>query len=277
MPAAGTYGYGLEHQAYGDPALLGALVVKSLSAQPWPGNPPPRLRPLSAGSMLNNIGLQNPGVGAWAAHTLSRLLEQRVTVVASLWGHTPEELLDAAELLAAVAGPVAWEINLSCPNLATSGDLPSHNPDAAHAVCQKVRGLADPSVGLWAKLAPNAPDVPAVARACQEAGLDAVTVANTYPARHFPEPLPTLGGNGGGVSGALLKPIVTELVAAVGRQCPDLPIVAAGGVLSVVDALEYLDLGATAVQVGTANFLDPQATHRIAAGVVERLRGQPGG
>jgi dihydroorotate dehydrogenase (NAD+) catalytic subunit len=271
MPASGTYGYGLEHQAYGDPALLGALVVKSLSAEPWDGNPPPRLRPLPAGSMLNSIGLPNPGVEAWATQTLPRLLDRGVTVVASIWGHTPEELLDAAELMAAVTGPVAWEINLSCPNLATSDQMPSHNPEVAYEVCAKVRALADDAIGVWAKLSPHAPDVPAVAAACQDAAVDAVTLTNTLPARAYEtdEPLPTLGGRGGGVSGAALKPIVTRIVSTVHDRYPDLAIVAAGGILTVGDALDYLDLGAKAVQVGTANFLDPRATHRIARGVVQ--------
>jgi dihydroorotate dehydrogenase (NAD+) catalytic subunit len=330
MPASGTYGYGLEYQAYGDPALLGALVVKSLSATTWDGNPPPRLRPLTAGSMLNSIGLPNPGVEAWASGTLPRLLGRGVTVVASIWGHTPEELLDAAQLMAKVAGPVAWEVNMSCPNLATSDEMPSHNPEVAYEVCAKIRTLADDAVGVWAKLSPQATDVPAVAAACHDAGADAVTLTNTYPAKALqdtdvapanvalsarrealpprgggaddaiptraapprePEPhlggaddtmltlaalrnerLPLLGRGAGGVSGAALKPMVTAIVAAVRERCPDLAVVAAGGVLTVDDALDYLDLGAAAVQVGTANFLDPRATHRIAHGVVQARR-----
>jgi dihydroorotate dehydrogenase (NAD+) catalytic subunit len=273
MPASGTYGYGLEHQAYGDPALLGALVVKSLSATPWDGNPPPRLRPLTAGTMLNSIGLPNPGVEAWASGTLPRLLDRRVTVVASIWGHTPEELLDAAQLMAKVAGPVAWEVNMSCPNLATSDEMPSHNPEVAYEVCAKIRTLADEAVGVWAKLSPQAPDVPAVAAACHDAGVDAVTLTNTYPAKALPDqPLPPLGRGAGGVSGAALKPMVTGIVAAVRRRCPDLAVVAVGGILTVDDALDYLDLGAAAVQVGTANFLDPRATHQIAWGVVRARR-----
>jgi dihydroorotate dehydrogenase (NAD+) catalytic subunit len=277
MPASGTYGYGLEYLAYGDPSLLGALVVKSLSAKPWGGNPPPRLLPLSAGSMLNRIGLQNPGVEAWIEAVLPRLVERQLTVIASIWGHTPEELLDAAQLMAEATGPAAWEINLSCPNLATSDELPSHNPEAAYEICHKIRALADRSVGLWAKLAPNAPDVPAVASACRDAGVDAVTLTNTFPVAQFNarfragEPLPTLGPNGGGVSGALLKPVVMEIVAAVRRRCPELPIVAVGGVLTVADALDYFANGANAVQVGTANFFDPRSTHKTARGVVQRL------
>jgi dihydroorotate dehydrogenase (NAD+) catalytic subunit len=286
MPASGTYGYGLEYQAYGDPAQLGALVVKSLSATPWGGNPPPRLRPLSAGSMLNSIGLPNPGVEAWTTGTLPALLARGVTVVASVWGHTPEELVDAAQLMAKVTGPVAWEVNLSCPNLATSDEMPSHNPEVAYQVCAKIRTLADDAVGVWAKLSPHAPDVAGVAAACQDAAVDAVTLTNTYPAKALQtaetptaegtpelaqsrgEPLPALGRGAGGLSGAALKPIVTGIVSAVRARCPDLAVVAAGGVLTVEDALDYLDLGAAAVQVGTANFLDPRATHHIARGVV---------
>lgn len=293
MPASGTYGYGLEYAAYGDPALLGALVIKSLSAEPWDGNPPPRLRPLAAGSMLNSIGLPNPGVEAWATGTLPALLDRGVRVVASIWGHTPEELLDAAQRLAKVEGPVAWEVNMSCPNLATSDEQPSQNPDAAHAVCAKVRALAADTVGVWAKLAPQAPDVPAVAAACQDGGADAVTLTNTFPAQslralHTDGPpgaasvqssledigeLPSLGGRGGGISGLALRPVVHEIVTAVRRRSPGLAIVAAGGIFTPDDALAYLEAGARAVQIGTANFLDPRTPHHIARAVVSRLKG----
>lgn len=289
MPASGTYGYGLEYAAYGDPALLGALVVKSLSATPWDGNPPPRLAPLSAGTMLNSIGLPNPGVEAWASGTLPALVDHGVTVVASIWGHTPDELLDAAKLMSEVEGPVAWEVNMSCPNLATSNEQPAQNPEVAHEVCAEIRTLADESVGLWAKLAPQAPDVPAVAAACERAGVDAVTLTNTFPAnalgtsnpddpyRALPVQgsgeLPRLGRGSGGISGAALKPIVTDIIAKVRHHSPDLPMVAAGGVLTADDALDHLGQGAKAVQVGTANFLDPRATHQIARAVVSRLKG----
>jgi len=273
MPASGTYGFGLEYLAYGDPSLLGAVVVKSLSARPWAGNPEPRLHPLEPDSMLNSIGLPNPGVERWVHDTLPDLLASDVRVVASIWGHTPEELLDAARLMAHASGVIAWEVNLSCPNLSTSRDLPSHNPVVARELCSEIRRLAADSVGIWAKLAPHASDIAAVAGACMNAGVDAVTMTNTYPGMKIDIDTrrPVLGAGGGGISGRALKPIALNLVRIVRHEHPDLPIVAAGGVLTVDDAFDYFDAGANAVQVGTANFLDPRSTHTIASGVVSRL------
>jgi dihydroorotate dehydrogenase (NAD+) catalytic subunit len=273
MPASGTYGFGLEYLAYGDPSLLGAVVVKSLSARPWAGNPEPRLHPLEPDSMLNSIGLPNPGVERWVHDTLPDLLASDVRVVASIWGHTPEELLDAARLMTHASGVIAWEVNLSCPNLSTSRDLPSHNPVVARELCSEIRRLAADSVGIWAKLAPHASDIAAVAGACMNAGVDAVTMTNTYPGMKIDIDTrrPVLGAGGGGISGRALKPIALNLVRIVRHEHPDLPIVAAGGVLTVDDAFDYFDAGANAVQVGTANFLDPRSTHTIASGVVSRL------
>jgi dihydroorotate dehydrogenase (NAD+) catalytic subunit len=271
MAASGTFGFGLEYAAHGDLANLGCFVTKSLSAAPWDGNPPPRLIPLDPpGTMLNSVGLPNPGVKAWAAETLPLLLERRVRVVASIWGHTPDELLDAARVMAEVDGPIAWELNLSCPNLATSDAMPSHNPDVANAIVSEVRALVDPAVGLWAKLSPHAERIVEVASRCRDAGIDAVTMTNTYPGALFgvPDGTRALGRGTGGVSGAALKPIVLPLVQRVHAECPDLPIVAAGGIQKVSDALDYLDAGATAVQIGTANFFDPRITFAIARGVV---------
>jgi dihydroorotate dehydrogenase (NAD+) catalytic subunit len=274
MAASGTFGFGLEYAAYGDLASLGCFVTKSLSAEPWSGNPPPRLVPLdSPGSMLNSVGLPNPGVKAWAADTLPLLRNRGVRVVASIWGHTPDELLDAARLLRDVGGPVAWELNLSCPNLSTSDEMPSHNPDVAREIVAAVREMVDPAVGLWAKLSPHAERIAEVAARCRDAGIDAVTMTNTYPGALFGLPPGTrpLGRGTGGVSGAVLKPIVLPLVERVHAEQPELAIVAAGGVQSVADALDYLRAGATAVQVGTANFFDPRVTFRIARGVVGAL------
>jgi dihydroorotate dehydrogenase (NAD+) catalytic subunit len=279
MAASGTFGFGLEYAAHGDLAALGCFVTKSLSATPWAGNPAPRLVPLDPpGTMLNSVGLPNPGVAAWAADTLPALLARGVHVVASIWGHTPDELLDAARAMRAVEGPVAWELNLSCPNLATSDAMPSHNPDVAGDIVSAVRAMVDPSVGLWAKLSPHAERIVEVAARCQAAGIDSVTMTNTYPGANFGLPAETraLGKGTGGVSGAALKPIVMPLVQRVRAECPDLPIVAAGGVQSVDDALDYLRIGATAVQIGTANFFDPRITFRIAAGVVAALSEAPG-
>ena len=276
MAASGTFGFGLEYAAHGDLATLGCFVTKSLSAAPWEGNPAPRLVPLTqAATMLNSVGLPNPGVKAWAADVLPQLQARGVRVVASIWGHTPEEILDAARLMRAVEGPVAWELNMSCPNLSTSDAMPSHNPDVAQEIVATIREMVDPAVGLWAKLSPHAERIVEVAARCQDAGIDSVTLTNTYPGAQFSLPADTrpLGKGTGGVSGAALKPIVLPLVEKVRADRPDLAIVAAGGVRSVADAQDYLRAGATAVQVGTANFFDPRITFQIARGVVAALRG----
>lgn len=276
IASSGTYGYGLEYLRYGDPRCLGAVVVKSLTVEPRPGFAPPRVTLLDEpGSMLNAIGVPNPGVESWARTILPEMRKRNVPVVASIWGVNAAEVIGAAEVLSLHRGPVAWEINLSCPNT-EGGDAPvSHDPIAAAEVCRAVRSLAPDEVGVWAKLSPDAPDVTEVAAACHRAGADAVTVSNTYPAasvqfarQHH------VGGGAGGMSGAVLRQHVRPLVDKITSKHPQLPVLACGGVLSSEIALDYLEAGAAAVQVGTASLYDPRACHRIALGLVRRLKGQ---
>lgn len=273
IASSGTYGYGLEYAAYGDPALLGAVVVKSLSVDPRPGFAPPRVTMLDEpGSMLNAVGVPNPGVRAWAADTLPALRASGMTLVASIWGVDADALVGAAELLAPHEGPVAWEVNLSCPNSGHAGPPVAHDPAAAAEVCQAVRTLAAEPVGVWAKLSPDAPDIAAVAAACHGAGADAVTISNTYPNSALGlRGASPLGGGAGGLSGGALRPRVRPLVAAVRAAHPEVPVIACGGVLGTAVALDYLDLGAVAVEVGTASLYDPRACHTIARGVVAAL------
>src|ERR1700728_3419136 len=181
MPASGTYGYGDEFAAYGDPADLGAVVVKSLSAAPWSGNPPPRLIPLDEpGTMLNSVGLPNPGVQTWASEGLLRLLERGARVVASIWGHTRAEFLDAASLMSEVVGPIAWEVNLSCPNLDRSNEIFAADPGSTRSLMEEIRALCGSETVLWAKLSPDVPDIAEIAAAASEGSADAVTIANTF-------------------------------------------------------------------------------------------------
>jgi dihydroorotate dehydrogenase (NAD+) catalytic subunit len=276
IASSGTYGYGLEYRRYGDPALLGAVVVKSLTVEPRAGHPPPRVAPVAAppASMLNAVGVPNPGVRQWAEAVLPGMLEAGAPVVASVWGLSAEAIVASAEILGRYRGPLAWEVNLSCPNSEHGGPPVSHDPTTAAAVCEAIRALAPDEVGVWAKLAPDAPDVPAVAAACAAAGVDAVTVSNTLPAAAAPAvAVPThLGGGAGGLSGSVLRPVVEQLVDELVATHPALPVLACGGILSSEIALAYLDRGATAVQVGTASLYDPRACHKIARGLVRRLR-----
>jgi dihydroorotate dehydrogenase (NAD+) catalytic subunit len=269
MTASGTAGYGTELAASFDLAELGAIVVKSLAAFEWPGNPAPRLRPAPAG-MLNSVGLQGPGVAHWLAHILPDLLGAGATVVASVWGRTVDEYRAAAELLAAAPdGVVAVEINLSCPNLHDAGIF-AHDPGLAADVVAAVAGIANRPV--WAKLSPNTDRVVAVAVAARDAGAEAVTCVNTLLGLAYDPTTraPALGGGGGGLSGPAIHPVAVRIVHDVATALPDLPVIGVGGVATSWDAEEFFLAGAAAVQVGTATFQDPRAPLRVLHGLNTR-------
>ncbi len=274
IAASGTYGYGLEYSCFGDPALLGAVVVKSLTATPRPGFSPPRVAPLDyPGSLLNSIGVPNPGIRAWAETILPTMMAAGVATVVSIWGESYEELLEAAEILGEYPGAIAWEVNLSCPNALRQSVPISHVPDLAGAAVADIRRIAGPNVGLWAKLSPDTPDIVEAAAACADGGADAVTIANTYPGMRIDleTQKSVLGSPTGGMSGAILREFVPPLVEKVHAQALRIPIIGCGGVLNSATAMEYLEAGAVAVQVGTASLYDPRACHKIARGVVRSL------
>ena len=262
MTAAGTSGHGAELGAYFPLADLGAVVVKSLSAQPWAGNPAPRVHGTAAG-MLNSVGLQGPGVAAWLSDELPALQASGARVVASLWGRTVAEFEAGARLLAdAPSCVVAVEVNVSCPNLDAGRHLFAHDPDATAAVIAAVAPCGRP---LWAKLSPNTDRIVAVAAAALEAGAEAVTVANTLLGMVIDVETgrPVLGGGGGGLSGPAIHPVAVRAVYEVRAALGDVAIIGAGGVAGGVDAVELLMAGACAVQVGTATFADPHAPIRV--------------
>jgi dihydroorotate dehydrogenase (NAD+) catalytic subunit len=253
MTASGTAGHGTELAGYLDLGRLGAFVVKSLSAEPWAGNPPPRLRESPAG-MLNSIGLQGPGVPRWLEEDLPALLATGARVVASIWGRTAEEFEAAARLLGeAPEGVVAVEVNLSCPNLDGGSHLFAHDPGEAARAIAATAACGRPR---WAKLSPNTAELVAVAGAVADAGAEAVTLINTVQAA-----LP--GAEGGGLSGPAIHPVAVRAVSQCRATHPDLPIVGVGGVVDAGSALDLLDAGASAIQVGTATFLDPGAPIRV--------------
>jgi dihydroorotate dehydrogenase (NAD+) catalytic subunit len=262
MTASGTAGYGNELAAYVDLDRLGAVVVKSQAAEPWPGNPPPRVHESPAG-MLNSVGLQGSGVKSWLEEELPPLLATGARVVASIWGRTVEEYVAAAELLReAPAGLVAVEVNLSCPNL-HGHDMFAQDPDAAAEVIAAVAG-AD-ALPVWAKLTPNVASLVPVAEAVGRAGAAAVTLINTAfgMAIDVESRRPLLGAKRGGLSGPAIHPMAVRAVYDVHEALPDLPIVGVGGVADGVGAIELLLAGASAVQVGTATFAEPRAVGRI--------------
>ena len=262
MTASGTAGYGTELADSFDLAELGAVVVKSLAAFEWAGNPAPRLRPTPAG-MLNSVGLQGPGIAYWLEHVLPELLRTGATVVASVWGRTVDEYRAAGELLAAAPDDVvAVEINLSCPNLHDAGIF-AHDPELSANVVAAVAG----AVGrpAWAKLSPNTDRVVEVAIAARDAGAEAVTCVNTLLGLAYdPETrAPALGGGSGGLSGPAIHPVALRIVRDVATALPDLPVIGVGGIATSWDAEEFLLAGAVAVQVGTATFEDPRAPIRV--------------
>jgi dihydroorotate dehydrogenase (NAD+) catalytic subunit len=264
MTASGTAGHGAELAPYLDLGALGAVVVKSLHADPWPGNPPLRVHETTAG-MINSVGLQGPGVKAWLDEDLGPLLATGARVVASIWGRSVDEYRRAAALLAdAPAGVVAVEVNLSCPNTEAGRDLFAHSPSATSDVLAAAAACGRP---LWAKLSPNAANLVSVAEAAQAAGAEAVTLVNTVMGMAIdPETRRFRLGSGpagGGVSGPAIHPVAVRAVFDVHRALPTLAVVGVGGIARGVDAAEMMLAGATAIQVGTATFADPRAPGRV--------------
>jgi dihydroorotate dehydrogenase (NAD+) catalytic subunit len=262
MLASGTAGHGAELAPYMDLAALGAVVVKSLAAYAWAGNPAPRLHPAGAG-MINAVGLQGPGVEHWVEHDLPALAESGARVVASIWGRSVDDYRRAAEMLAdAPASVVAVEVNLSCPNLEGRRSIFAHDPQLSAEVIAATAGCARPR---WAKLSPNTDRIVDVALAVRDAGADAVTLVNTLLGMVLDENTlrPALAVGGGGYSGAAIHPVAVRAVFDVHAAIPGLPIVGVGGVRSGWDAAELMLAGASAIQVGTATFAEPRAAERI--------------
>ncbi len=259
MTASGTAGHSDELGAYGPLDELGAVVVKSLSADPWPGNPAPRLRPLDGG-MLNSVGLQGPGIEAWLNEDLPRLRSSGAVVVVSVWGRSVEEYERAGILLEGADIDVV-EVNVSCPNLEDRSRMFAHSPTATAEAVEAVGG-AHPR---WVKLSPNTSELTEVAAAAMEAGADALTLINTVLGMVIDLDLrrPALGAGGGGLSGPAIHPVAVRAVFECRKALPHAPIIGVGGVSRGVDAIELLMAGAQAVQVGTASLAEPRAPWRI--------------
>ena len=264
MTASGTAGHGAELARYFDLSALGAVVVKSLSAAAWDGNPPPRVTEVDAG-MLNSVGLQNPGVDAWLESELPPLLATGARVVASIWGFTVEAYEKAAAALAdAPPEVVAVEVNLSCPNIESRRDMFAHSPALTAEAMAATAGCGRPR---WAKLSPNVTDLTEIAGAALDAGAEALTLVNTVMgmAIDVETRRPRLGAGGGGLSGPAIRPVAVRAIYDVCSAFPGATVVGAGGIATGEHAVELMLAGASAVEVGTATFADPRAPARVAA------------
>ena len=265
IAASGTFGYGVEFAHLVDLNRLGGIVVKGLSLEPMAGAPAPRLCETPSG-MLNAVGLQNIGVRAFVAEKLPSLRSYRTAVIANVFGGTVEEYVDVIRILEDAEGLAAYELNISCPNTAHGGIQFGSDPQLVGEVVAAARRAAKRS--LWIKLSPNVTDIAAIARAAEDAGADALTVANTYQGMSIDTRTrkSRLGRLTGGLSGPAIRPITLRLVYEASRAVK-IPVVGLGGIEKVEDVLEYIIVGATAVQVGTANFSDPAASEKLASGL----------
>jgi dihydroorotate dehydrogenase (NAD+) catalytic subunit len=261
LAASGTFGYGVEFAHLVDLNRLGGIVVKGLSLEPMAGAPEPRLCETPSG-MLNAVGLQNVGVRAFVAEKLPALRQYRTAVVANVFGYTVDEYVGVIRILEDAEGLAAYELNISCPNTAHGGIQFGSDPQMVSEVVSASRRASRRP--LWVKLSPNVTDIGAIARAAEDAGADALTVANTYQAMSIDVQTrkSRLGRASGGLSGPAIKPITLRLVYEA-RRAVKIPVIGLGGVENADDVLEYMIVGASAVQVGTANFSQPKACVEI--------------
>ena len=266
LAASGTFGYGLEFAHLVDLNRLGGFVTKGLSREPIEGAPAPRLYPTPSG-MLNAVGLQNVGVRAFVAEKLPVLRKFDTAVIANVFGYALEDYVEVIRVLEDAEGLAGYELNISCPNVKRGGMQFGSDPSLVAEVVSASRKTAYKRP-LWVKLSPLVTDIGLIARAAEEAGADALTVANTYPAMaiDFRTGKSRLGNKTGGLSGPAIKPITLRLVWEA-RKAVKTPILGLGGIETVEDVLDYLAIGASAVQVGTASFADPRASE----GLVETL------
>jgi dihydroorotate dehydrogenase (NAD+) catalytic subunit len=270
MTASGTFGYGKEYAPYVDIRRLGAIITKGVSLEPRVGNKPPRIMETPCG-MLNAIGLENPGVYAFIEEKLPFLREFDVPVIVNVFAETIDDFKKVTELLSETKKVEGLEINISCPNVKKGGIIFGSDPDMARAVTKEVKRLTDLPVII--KLTPNVTDICLIAESVEEAGADAISLINTLTGMSvdIDRRIPHLANVTGGLSGPAIKPVALRMVWQVAKRV-HIPVIGIGGICNASDALEFLIVGARAVQVGTANFINPGATMDIIDGIEEYLK-----
>jgi dihydroorotate dehydrogenase (NAD+) catalytic subunit len=270
LAASGTFGYGVEFEKQVDLNQLGGFVVKGLSREPIDGNPPPRLFETRCG-MINSIGLQNIGVRAFAKEKLPALAQLRTAVFANVFGYETSDYVEVVRVLEDYPGIAGYELNVSCPNTKHGGIYFSSDPALLAEVVAAVKAIARRPVLV--KLSPNVAAIEPLARAAEESGADALSLVNTFVALAIDARTrrSRIGAGFGGLSGPAIKPIALRLVYQAARAV-NIPVVGLGGIADGEDAAEFLIAGASAVQVGTANFWDPASPLRIARELGEFCR-----
>jgi len=264
LVASGTFGYGEEYAPLIDLNQLGGIVVKGTSLKPKIGNPPPRLAEVSCG-LLNAIGLENIGVEQFIQEKLPFLKKFDTKIIVNIFGFSIDEYAALAEILD-TTGIDALEVNVSCPNIKTGGEVFATDPkmvaQITQAVCQRTH------LPVFVKLSPQVTVIVAIAKAAMDAGADGVSLINSFPAMGVDvfTRKPKLGNITGGLSGPCLKPIALKMVWDIVRNL-NIPVIGIGGITNFEDALEYLIVGAKAIQIGSANFLNPQVSIEVIKGI----------
>ncbi|MPQ99145.1 dihydroorotate dehydrogenase [Modestobacter sp. I12A-02628] len=265
LTASGCSAFGQELDPFFDLTAIGAVVTKSVQLRARSGRPTPRMAETPSG-MLNSIGLQGPGIDGLLAEELPWLAARGARALVSIAGSRTEDFAELASRLRGVPGVLGLEVNISCPNVESRGEVFACNPDASAEVVAAVRAAADPAHPVYAKLTPDVTDIVSVARACADAGANGLSMINTLLGLAIdPDTMrPVLGGVTGGLSGPAIRPVALRCVWQVHQALPNVPILGMGGIRTGLDALQFVLAGAGAVSVGTAVFNDPSAPVRIA-------------
>ena len=265
MPASGCFAFGLEYANFYDLSKLGAIMIKAATKEPRFGNPTPRVAETSSG-MLNAIGLQNPGVHEIMETKLKELEKYDVPIIANVAGSETDDYVYVAEHISKAPNVYALELNISCPNVKHGGIQFGTDPETAKNLTQKVKAVS--SVPVYVKLSPNVTDIIAMAKAVEEGGADGITMINTLVGVRLDRKTgkPIIANVTGGLSGPAVKPVALRMVYDVAHAV-NLPVIGLGGISTPEDAIEFFMAGATAIQVGTANFIDPQVSLKIRDGI----------
>ena len=270
MTASGTFGYGTEYADFMDISRLGAIIVKGTTLNPRQGNPYPRMAETPSG-MLNAVGLQNKGVDYFVDHIYPEVRKIRTTIIVNVSGSCIDDYVQTASIINTLDDIPAIELNISCPNVKQGGMAFGVNPDSAAQVVSAVRKAYDKT--LIVKLSPNVTDITEIARAVEGAGADSVSLINTMlgMAIDAEKRKPILSTITGGMSGPAVKPVALRMVWQTAKAVK-IPVIGLGGICSATDAIEFLLAGASAIQIGTANFIDPSISEKVIDGIADYLQ-----